>query len=88
MKEIVSQVLLWTVAILSAIIAYCFYKSKNGRLRLLMIELFSAKTLVYGGAAIYFLIKPPVDFVYIRIVLVSPMFFVMLKLYRFIRIRK
>lgn len=88
MKEGLSQILLWTVALLSGLIAHAFYTSKNGRLRLLMIELFIAKSVVYGGAAIYFLIMPPIDFVYVRITLILPMFIVMIKLYKYIRLKQ
>lgn len=88
MKESISEILLLTVGILSAFIAYAFYTSKNGRLRLLMIELFSAKVFLYTGAAIYYLTLPPIEFVYVRIILVAPMFVVMLKLYKFIRLKK
>lgn len=85
--EILLQIFLWTIAVLSGIIAYEFYTSKNGRLRLLMIELFCAKVFVYGGAAVWYLIHPG-QYAIVRICLNLPMFFVMLKLWGFIRRNK
>ena len=86
-NEAISQIELWTVAILAAVIAYEFYKSVNGRLRILLIRLFVTKVWVYGGAAIYYLILPDIPFIYIRIILVAPMFIVMLQLWGYIRMR-
>jgi hypothetical protein len=87
-QEQLSQVVLGTIAIMAALLAYEFYKAKDGRLRLLVIELFISKIWLYGGALTYYWIMPPIDFAYIRICLLFPMFIVMIKLWRFIRIRK
>lgn len=89
-QEIVSQILFWTVAILAALIAYEFYKSHDGLLRILIINLFIAKVWVYGGAAIFYLLVTfgylkGVPIVMLRIVLTLPMFIIMIQLYRFIK---
>ena len=90
-EDLLSQILFWSIAGLSAFIAWEFFTSKNGRLRILMIRLFSCKVWVYGGAALWFLffdkhIKIP--FVYVRIILTLPMAIVMFQIYKFIRIKK
>lgn len=89
---IASQILFWSIAIASIFIAYEFYRSQDGKLRKLIIELFLAKTFVYGGAGLYYLFF---DFgligaepVWIRIILNAPMCAVMVRLYRFIRFGK
>lgn len=90
--EIISQIIFLGIAIFSLFIAYKFYESKNGRLRILLIELFIAKFWVYGGAATYYLLQnygyiphwPPV---YIRYALNLPMLYVMFRLWNFIRIK-
>lgn len=83
--NLVLQIFLWTITIISAIIAYHFYKSKDGRLRILVIELFLAKIFVYGGAALYYLFGQNKYPELIRMLLNLPMFIVMLKLWAFIR---
>lgn len=84
-EEILLQIFLWTIALLSFGIAWEFYTSKNGRLRLLMIELFIAKIFVYGGAAFWYIAVDTHPPAIIRILLNAPMFFVMLKLWGYIR---
>lgn len=92
-NEILSQVILWTIVIMSILIAHEFYKSKDGKLRILIISLFICKIWVYGGFATYNLL---IDFgyinsipaVYIRLILNFPMFIVMLKLWGYIRNRE
>lgn len=86
--SIVLQGFLWTIVILSFFIAHEFYKSKDGRLRVLIIELFVAKMWVYGGAAIYYWFNPSWSPEVVRICLNLPMLFVMLKLWSFIRNKK
>jgi hypothetical protein len=91
LEEVISQILFWSIGIFSAVIAWSFYKSVNGRLRILMIRLFCCKVWLYVGAALWFLIiykHTTISFVYIRIVLTLPMAITMFHIYRFIRIRK
>ena len=89
LSEQILQVVLCTIAILSALIAYEFYKSKDGRLRLLIIELFITKVWVYGGADAYYMLTD-LGHVHwndsiVKVALNTPMFIVMLKLWKFIR---
>lgn len=90
--EIISQLLFWGIAVFSLLIAIKFYQSKDGRLRVLIIELFLAKIWVYGGAAVYYLLQdvgfiPHWSPVFIRLALNLPMFFVMFRLYVFISVK-
>lgn len=92
-SEIISQFLFWAIVAFSGIIAYEFYKSKDGRLRVLIIELFLAKMWCYGIAGTYYLLWDlhqvhSDNALWLRIVCNLPMFIVMLRLYRFIRLRK
>jgi hypothetical protein len=85
--EIILQVFLWVITVTSAFIAYEFYKSKDGRLRILIIELFIAKVWVYGGSALYYLFMPETT-ILVKIGLNLPMLIVMLRLYHYIRNKK
>lgn len=92
LSEQILQIFLWTIVVLSALIAYEFYRSKDGRLRLLIIELFLTKMWVYGGGAIYYLLMDygymtSIEPGFVRIALNLPMLFVMLKLWGFIRMK-
>lgn len=88
--EILSQLLFWIIVAMSLFICYEFYLSKDGKLRLLIIELFLAKVWCYGVAALFYLFF---DFGYfhswptigLRIVCNGPMMIVMVRLYLFIR---
>lgn len=84
--DIVLQIFLWIIVFISVFIAHEFYKSKDGRLRVLVIRLFLAKIFVYGGAAIAIIwgINTPL----VKIGLNLPMLLVMLQLYAFIRRKK
>lgn len=86
-EELLSQVLLWSIAGLSAFIAWEFYTSKNGRLRILMIRLFAFKSWVYGGAAVAYWFTPYIS-VYVRLALLLPMAITMFQIYKFIRVKK
>lgn len=90
-EEILSQILLWSISLLSAFIAWEFYTSKNGRLRILMIRLFVSKTWVYGSAAIWFMFFDAQYsnlFPYVRVLITLPMAITMFQIYTFIRIKK
>lgn len=86
--ELLNFVTLWTIAIISALIAYEFQKSVDGKLRIIIRNLFISKIWVYGGAAIFYTIFNPVDFVYIRLILITPMAVIMLQLWDYMRKRK
>jgi len=93
LDELIAQLFLITISICAGIIAYQFYRSKDGRLRILIIELFISKVWVYGGAAIYYLllhykIDVGVSASVVRIILNLPMFVVMLRLYSYIRLKQ
>jgi len=92
-SEIISQLLFWSIVIFSGVIAYEFYRSKDGRLRILIIELFLAKMWCYGVAGTYYLLwdlhhVSSDNALWLRIVCNLPMFIVMLRLYQFIRVKK
>lgn len=90
MNEFLSQAFLLIIVAMSALVAWEFYKSQNGTLRILIIALFIGKIWVYGGAFIYYQltdmglvnIANPLLF---RLVLNFPMLVVMTLLYRYIR---
>lgn len=87
---ILTEIVLWTITILSALIAHAFYISKDGKLRVIIISLFIAKIWVYGGSALYFLIfATPDRITLIRVIgLNAPMFMVMLRLWKYIRTKE
>lgn len=80
------ELILWVIATMSALIAWEFYKSRDDRLRVLIISLFICKIWVYGGAAIFFLFLPPNNTALIRIIVFNlPMFIIMVRLWDYIR---
>lgn len=88
-----SQIMFWTIAIISWLIAWEFYKSKDGRLRVLMIEFFISKVWVYSFAGLFFLLWDfgyfrDVDQIWVRLGCNVPMFIIMLKLLSYIRNKK
>jgi len=76
-----------TITVLSAFIAWEFYRSRDGRLRILVIRLFLAKIFVYGGAAALLIFNGANFHSWIKVALNAPMFIVMLELYTFIRMK-
>jgi hypothetical protein len=88
--EYLSQAFLLIIVAMSLLVAWEFYKSKDGMLRILIISLFIAKVWVYGGAFVYYQLA---DFRFVdapnpllfRLVLNFPMLIVMVLLYRYIR---
>lgn len=90
MNELLSQLFLLTIAVMSSLIAYEFYRAKDGQLRLLIIGLFVSKIWVYGGAFIYYMlidlkIIGLIDPLLFRLILNFPMVVVMIKLWVYIR---
>lgn len=86
--KLLSELFLIVIAVLSAFIAYEFWRSKDGRLRVLIIRLFACKVWTYGGAAIAYILVLPIDVWTLRVVLNAPMFIVMLQLYKYIRTKE
>lgn len=86
MKDI-TIIFLYAITLFSGLIAWEFFRSKDGRLRILIIRLFVAKVWVYGGAALIYTFDWPIDTWVMRLVLNLPMFIVMLQLWEFIRMR-
>lgn len=90
-NETLSQIFYLIIVIFSVLIAWEFYKSRNGILRVLIISLFVAKVWFYGGAMIYHflldfnLIQKP-DRIYVQLILSFPMVIVMIKLWGYIRL--
>lgn len=76
-----------TIAALSAFIAWEFWRSRDGRLRILVIRLFLAKILVYGGAAMLLIFNGIGYPSWLKVALNAPMFVVMIELYGFIRMK-
>lgn len=85
--DIIFIIFCLTIAVLSVFIAYEFYKSKDGRLRILVIRLFLAKVFVYGGAAALLMFHGINYPIWIKVALNAPMFVVMLELYAYIRMK-
>ncbi len=54
-EMIFSQGMFWGIFIFSALIAYEFYLSRDGQLRILIIELFLSKCWCYGIAGAFYL---------------------------------
>jgi len=84
MKDI-ALLFLAVIAVLSGFIAYEFWRSKDGRLRVLIIRLFLSKVWVYGGAAIIYGLELPFEQWFVRLLLNAPMFIVMIQLWGYIR---
>lgn len=83
---IVIELILLTIAVLAGLIAHEFYKSQDGRLRVLIISLFLCKVWIYGGAAVIFMIFPPDSRALFRLLVLNfPMFCIMVSLYRYIK---
>lgn len=92
-NESLSQLFYAVIILLAVLIAWEFYKSKDGKLRIIIIALFIAKVWVYGGAMIYhFLLDfgyiKHVDRIFVQLVLNFPMVAIMLRLWKFIRIKE
>lgn len=81
----------WVViAILSALIVYEFFRSKDGRLRVRIIWFFASLFWLYASPFLYYLLVyagyfRDVSIDVIKIVLTFPMFVAMIFLYRFIK---
>lgn len=75
------------IAILSGLIAYEFYKSQDGRLRILIIRLFEAKVWLYGGSVLFYFIALKIDVSLLKLLLITPMAVIMFQLWDYIRIR-
>lgn len=83
---ILIELILLIIVAASAFVAHEFYKSKDGRLRILVIRLFLCKVWIYGGAAVLFMVYPPDKVALIRLIVLNvPMLLVMLQLYQYIR---
>lgn len=74
------------IAVFSAAIAIEFYKSKDGVLRILIIQLFVSKLWLYGGISIYYAwLYGKVDTDMYLITVLTPMFVTMVQLFLYIR---
>ena len=83
---ILIELILLTIVVMSGLIAWEFYKSRNGQLRKLLIALFACNVYLYGGAAIWFFFLPPsTDGLMRAIILNTPMMIIMVNLYKYIR---
>lgn len=90
MNEFLSQAFLVVIVITSALVAWEFYKSKNGVLRVLIIALFICKIWVYGGAFVYYQLTDmglvnALDPLLFRLILNTPMLVIMVLLYKYIK---
>lgn len=90
LNEWLSELFLLVIVIMSALVAWEFYKSKNGQLRVLIISLFITKIWVYGGALVYYCLTDVgymqhLNPLTLRLVLNFPMAVVMFKLWQYIR---
>lgn len=75
---IISQVLFLLISANSAYIAYKFHCSKNGMIRILQIELFSALAFTFGIYGVYYLAwdfywVPDYPAIYIRLICNAPL---------------
>jgi len=85
--DVIFVIFCLTITLLSAFIAWEFWRSRDGRLRVLIIRLFLAKIFVYGGAAALLIFHGANYHTWLKVALNAPMFFVMIQLYSFIRMR-
>lgn len=87
---ILSQIMFWGITLYAAIICYRFYQTVDGKLRVLMIELFISKIWAYAIAGLFFLLwdmgyLDNFPQIYMRLVCNLPMLIVMYRLERYIR---
>lgn len=90
-RFIASEILFVFIAISSGFIAYDFYRAKNGKLRRLMIALFLSKVWLYGGSAVYLLVKHYKHLLWISdqlfpVIACTPMFITMLFIWKYVRV--
>lgn len=81
---ILSQIIMWCVFTKACLLANKFYKSVDGRLRILCIQLFSSIAWLFGISAIYWLLWDTgyftdVPLIWLRIIGNLPMFLIMFK---------
>jgi len=91
-EMLISQLIFWGIVIFSGMIAYEFYLSRDGLLRILIIQLFLAKCWQFGVAGSYYLAWDlgyfqTFDQVLLRVVCNTPMVIVMWRLWLYIRNR-
>lgn len=89
MEMILSQLIFWGVVVFAFLIYLQFKRSKDGKLRLLIMELFLAKMWCYGVAGLYYLLWDANylhdwNLIVLRIVCNIPMLIAMARLYFFI----
>jgi len=93
LEMLASQIMFWGITVFSCMIWWEFYKSRDGRMRVLVLYLFGSKTFIYGGAGLFFLLY---DFgyfrdfpqLYLRLILNAPMIVIMVEWYRYIKYKK
>jgi hypothetical protein len=87
MSNPILEVLLIGIVLFSALIAWEFYRSVDGKLRKLIIALFVTKFFLYG--AYLFCAVLDLEFTgWMRVLFNFPMFVVMIELYRYIKFKK
>ena len=89
----ISQILFWGITLFSCMIWWEFYKSVDGRMRVLVLRLFATKIWIYGLAGTYYLIWDfgylrDVSGLWLRITCNLPMVIVMFEWYRYIKYKK
>jgi hypothetical protein len=92
LENLVISVILFSVVVaISLVLFNVFRRTINGKLRVLMMQLFITKVWTYGASAVYFVLqynnlmmwlKPQ----WFRVIAVVPMVWVMLRLYQYIRV--
>lgn len=93
LEMIGSQIMFWVITILAVLITWEFYRSVDGRLRILMIQLFLSKVWIYGFAGTFYLFWDfgyfrSVDQLWVRLICNVPMFIIMIKLWLYIKYKK
>jgi hypothetical protein len=92
-EMIASQIMFWGITLFSCLIWWEFYKSINGRMRVLVLRLFATKIWIYGLAGAYYLAW---DFGYfrdmsglwLRLICNLPMVIVMFEWYKYVKYKK
>lgn len=90
MEMILSQLIFWGVVVFSFLIYLQFKRFKDGKLRLLIMELFLAKMWCYGVTGLYYLFWDANYFhdwnlIVLRIFCNIPMLITMARLYFYIK---
>lgn len=82
---LISEIIFAIIYVIAGFVVYELVKSKNGRLRKIMIAYFSSVVFIYVGASLYYLFPDTVSVNTFRIIVSAPKAITMLMLYNHLR---